>query len=79
MTQKGIVDLVNANVGKWMQFTFEDGVVEQLVIGCGFHGEGFLCSGPDGRDSNDFWVRIETVSFLSPVRLNHQRNVGRQP
>ena len=64
MTQKEIIDILDKSVGKKVRITFDDGVVECLEIGCGFDGEGFLCSGPDGGDPCDYWVRIESVAHI---------------
>ena len=73
MTQEEIIAILNKSVAERVLITFEDGVVESLVIGCGFDSEGFLCSGPDGVNPQAYWVRIEAVTHIET-----QPDVGRQ-
>ena len=64
MTQKEIIDVIEKSVGKKVRITFGNGVVESVEVGCGFDGEGFLCSGPEGGDPQAYWVRIDEVTHI---------------
>jgi hypothetical protein len=50
--------------GNRLLVTFDDGVVESLLIGS-VDDEGFTCSAPGG-DSYDFWARHEDVRLVEP-------------
>jgi hypothetical protein len=69
MTETEILDALNANIGKRVRITFDDGFVQSVVIGS-VDEEGFLHSGPDGTDPNDFWTRFEGVTLVEPEISN---------
>jgi hypothetical protein len=64
-----ILDVLNANVGKRVRVTFDDGIV-QLVDISSVDEEGFLHSGPDGADPHGFWTRFEGVTLVEPEISN---------
>jgi hypothetical protein len=67
MTSKEILDALNANVGKRVGISFDDGVLQSVDIDC-VDDEGFLYSGPDGNEFRTFWTRFEGVRLLEPER-----------
>jgi hypothetical protein len=69
MTPTEILDVLNANIGKRVRVTFDDGVVQSVEISS-VDEEGFLHSGPDRTDPNDFWTRFEGVTLVEPENSN---------
>jgi hypothetical protein len=69
MTATEILDALNANIGRRVRVTFEDGVVQSVEISS-VDEEGFLHSGPDGTDSDGFWTRFESVTLVEPEISN---------
>jgi hypothetical protein len=69
MTAAEILDALNANVGKRVRVTFDDGIVQSVEISS-VDEEGFLHSGPDGSDPDGFWTRFEGVTFVEPEISN---------
>jgi hypothetical protein len=65
MTVPEILDALNANVGKRVRVTFDDGIVQSVEISS-VDEEGFLQSGPDGADPHGFWTRFEGVTLVEP-------------
>jgi hypothetical protein len=65
MTPKEILDVLNSNVGKRLLITFDDGVVQSVVIDS-VDDEGFLHSGPNGIKPRFFWTRFENVKLAQP-------------
>jgi hypothetical protein len=63
MTSKEILDALNANAGKRVRITFDDGVVQSVDIDC-VDDEGFLHRDPDGNEPRTFWTRFEGVRLL---------------
>jgi hypothetical protein len=69
MTATEILDALNANVGKRVRVTFDDGIVQSVEISS-VDEEGFLHSGPDGTDPHGFWTRFEDVTLVEPEISN---------
>jgi hypothetical protein len=69
MTATEILDVLNANIGKRVRVTFDDGVVQSVEISS-VDEEGFLHSGPDGTNPDGFWTRFESVTFVEPDNSN---------
>jgi hypothetical protein len=69
MTATEILDALNANVGKRVRVTFDDGVIQSVEINS-VDEEGFLHSGPDGTDPDGFWTRFEGVTLVEPEISN---------
>ncbi len=69
MTPKEIVEVLRTNTGKRLRVTFEDGVVESVLIGS-VDDEGFVHSGPDGENPQGFWTRFEFVKLLEQDTSN---------
>jgi hypothetical protein len=78
MTSKEILDALNANVGKRVRITLDDGVVQSVDIDC-VDDEGFLHSGRDGNEPRTFWTRFEGVRLLEPDSLNQKGETGHYP
>jgi hypothetical protein len=69
MTETEIIDALNANIGKRVRLTCDDGIIQTVEIGS-VDDEGFLHSGPEGTDPNDFWTRFECVTLVEPEISN---------
>jgi hypothetical protein len=69
MTATEILDALNANIGKRVRVTFDDGIVQSVEISS-VDEEGFLHSGPDGADPHGFWMRFESVTLVEPEISN---------
>lgn len=70
MMPKDVVDILKENIGKRLRITFSDGVIQSVIIDS-VDDEGFLHSGPDGNDPQDFWTRFEDVTLLESVENSH--------
>lgn len=63
MTRNEVADLLEANIGKRIRITFDDGVIQSVEVSS-VDDEGFLHSGPDGGDPQAFWTRFEGVTLI---------------
>jgi hypothetical protein len=68
MTREEVESALRANVGKRVQLTFDDGVI-QLVDIASVDDEGVLHSGPDGVESAFYWTRFESISKVEAHSL----------
>jgi hypothetical protein len=69
MTATEILDALNANIGKRVRVTFEDGIIQSVEISS-VDEEGFVHSGPNGTDPDGFWTRFEGVNRVEPEISN---------
>ena len=69
MTEKEIIDVLRANIGKRLRVTFEDGVIQSIDISS-VDEEGFLHSGPNGDNPDGFLSRFEDVIAIETQPSN---------
>jgi hypothetical protein len=69
MTPKERHSIICENVGKRLQITFSDDVVQFVEIDS-VDDEGFLHSGPDGNNPQAFWTRFESVKSVKANSSN---------
>ena len=60
MSPEEVEAFVRANPRKMAQLTWADGEVQSVLIDCADQ-EGFLHSGPNGKDPRYFWSRFGDV------------------
>ena len=60
MNSGEIVALLQANVDKQVRVTFDDGVVQNVIVHS-VDQEGFVHSGPNGAEAMGYWTRFESV------------------
>ena len=65
MTRNEVAEVLQANIGKRLQITFSDGVIQYVEVSS-VDDEGFLHSGPDGGDPQAFWTAFEAVTRIEP-------------
>jgi hypothetical protein len=63
MTPKEIADALRVNIGKRLRITFSDGIVQCVDVGS-VDEEGFVHSGPNGDQPDNFWTRFEDVMLV---------------
>ena len=69
MTEKEIIGVLRANIGKRVRVTFEDGVTQSIDISS-VDKEGFVHSGPNGDNPDGFWSRFEGVIAIETQPSN---------
>ncbi len=65
MTPGQVIDTLQANLGKRIRITFDDGLIQTVIVSS-VDDEGFLHSGPDCADPQGFWTRFESVARVEP-------------
>ena len=63
MTLKEIKAVIHANVGKRVRVTLENGVVQSVDI-TSVDEEGFVHSGPDGHNPDEYWTPFDGVKLV---------------
>ena len=64
MNREEIKKALETHIGRRVRIEFSDGVKQSVNIGL-VDDEGFLHSGPEGADPQDFWTRFESVKICS--------------
>jgi hypothetical protein len=62
MSPEEVEAFVCANPGKMARLKWADGAVQAVLVDCADQ-EGFLHSGPNGKDPRHFWSRFGDVIF----------------
>ena len=60
MTYNEVKELLVASAGRRVRITFSDGAVQVVEVGT-IDEEGFVHSGPDGNEPDQYWTRFESV------------------
>lgn len=60
MTYDEVKQRLTASAGRRVRVTFCDGAAQTVEVGSA-DDEGFVHSGPDGRDPDRYWTRFESV------------------
>jgi hypothetical protein len=63
MSREQIIEILAANIDKWVQVTFDDGHVESITVQS-VDDEGFLHSGPDGINPGFYWSIFDEVTAV---------------
>jgi hypothetical protein len=65
VNDREVESTLQANSGKRVRVTFEDGTIQSVDIHS-VDSEGFLHSGPDGIEPAHWWTRFEEVTSVEP-------------